>query len=232
MPTPPDAPRPPATADEEIIGADHGSVLSTRTEEERIARIEHEIRTGFEMLGDIGPAICVWGSARTPRDQPEYEFARRVGLEIGRLGFGVITGGGPGLMEAANRGAQEAGAKSIGLNIELPHEQEPNAYVDLAIEFHYFFVRKLMFARYSCGFVALPGGYGTLDELFELLTLNQTGKTPDHPVVLGGSEFWSGLTGWVRDRLLGEGRISPADFEIAEVADDPAEIADRVCGKR
>jgi uncharacterized protein (TIGR00730 family) len=222
-------PRDPATADEEIIWAEDSAVLATRSEEERLARIERELRIGFETLGDLGPAICVWGSARTPRDHPEYEHARRIGQQIGRRGFGVITGGGPGLMEAANRGAQEVGAESIGLNIELPHEQAANRYVDVAIEFHYFFVRKLMFARYSCGFVALPGGFGTLDELFELLTLNQTGKTPEYPVVLGGSEYWSGLMEWIRGRLLGEGKISASEYGIAELADDPAEIAERAC---
>ena len=224
-------PRHPATADEEIIWAGHASVLETRTEEQRLERIAHELRTGFEALRDLGPAICVWGSARTPREDPEYEFGREVGREIGRKGFAVITGGGPGLMEAANRGAREAGVPSVGLNIELPHEQSPNPYLDVALEFHYFFVRKLMFARFSCGFVALPGGYGTLDELFELMTLNQTGKTPDYPVVLGGSAYWSGLLGWIRERLLGGGRISAAEYDIAALADDPEKIAELACAR-
>jgi len=229
MPTPPDEARHPSTADEEIIWADHESVQETRTEEERLERIDHELRLGFETLRDLGPAICVWGSARTPRDDPEYEFGRQVGLEIGRRGFAVITGGGPGLMEAANRGAREAGVQSVGLNIELPHEQAPNDHLDISLEFHYFFVRKLMFARFSCGFVALPGGYGTLDELFELLTLNQTGKTPDYPIVLAGAGQWDGLLDWIRSQLLARGRISAADLEIAERSDDPAEVAAIVC---
>ncbi|HKH22656.1 MAG TPA: TIGR00730 family Rossman fold protein [Solirubrobacterales bacterium] len=224
-----DAPRHPATADEEIIWADQESVRETRTEEERVARIERELRAGVEALRDLGPAICVWGSARTLREDPEYEFARQVGREIGRRGFGVLTGGGPGLMEAANKGAREAGAPSVGLNIELPHEEAPNAYLDVSLEFHYFFVRKLMFARFSCGFVALPGGYGTLDELFELLTLNQTGKTPDYPIVLAGPGHWDGLLEWMRSQLLARGRISSSDLATAERADDPDEIASLAC---
>ena len=224
-----DASREPATHDEEIIHADWPSVVSTHSEEERIARIEAEVREGFEQLGAIGPAVCVFGSARTPSDHPEYEHARRVGRALGEAGFALITGGGPGTMEAANRGAQEAGAMSIGLNIELPHEQAPNRYLDLEIEFHYFFVRKLMFVRYSDAFVIFPGGYGTLDETFELLTLNQTGKTPDKPVALVGREYWSGLLDWMRAQLLAEGRISPEDFEIAELCEDPDGIVSLAC---
>src|SRR4051794_28703121 len=142
-----------------------------------------------------------------------------MGRAIGEAGFTVITGGGPGTMAAANRGAQDAGALSVGLNIELPDEQSLNPYVDLGIEFRYFFVRKLMFVRYSEAFVVLPGGFGTLDEMFELLTLIQTAKTPDHPVVLAGSEYWSGLIGWMRERLLAGGRIAPEDLAQAELTD-------------
>jgi uncharacterized protein (TIGR00730 family) len=173
--------------------------------------------------------VSVFGSARTAPDHPEYAAAREVGRRIGETGLAVITGGGPGTMEAANRGAQDAGAVSIGLNIELPHEQELNPYVDIGMRFHYFFTRKLMFVRYSCARVVFPGGYGTLDELYEVLTLVQTGKAVGYPIVLAGSEYWSGLLEWTRGELLEEGRISPEDFEIAQVADDPAEIADLAC---
>src|SRR3954467_11496447 len=221
--------RRPSTFDEEIIHAEWPSVASTQTEEERIARVERELRTGFGQLADIGPAACVFGSARTSPDHPEYAKARRVGRSLGEAGFAVITGGGPGTMEAANRGAQEAGALSVGLNIELPHEQEPNPYVDLGIEFHYFFTRKLMFVRYSDAFVVFPGGYGTLDEMFEFLTLNQTGKTPDKPVVMVGEDYWSGLFDWMSARLLAEGRISEEDFSIPVFSDDPEAIVAIAC---
>ena len=224
-----DVERTPATRDEEIIHADWASVASTQSEEQRIARIEAEVRRGFDLLAGIGPAVCVFGSARTGTDHPEYEHARRVGRSLGEAGFAMITGGGPGTMEAANRGAREAGALSVGLNIELPHEQAPNPYLDLGIEFHYFFVRKLMFVRYSDAFVIFPGGFGTLDETFELLTLNQTGKTPDKPIALVGRDYWSGLLDWVRSRLLAEGRISPEDFEIAELCEDPEAIVALAC---
>jgi uncharacterized protein (TIGR00730 family) len=225
----PNVGRTPATHDEEIIHAEWRSVASTQSEEERIARIEAELRDGFEELGGIGPAVCVFGSARTAPEHPEYEQARRVGRSLGEAGFAVITGGGPGTMEAVNRGAQEAGALSVGLNIELPHEQAPNPYLDLGIEFHYFFVRKLMFVRYADAFVIFPGGYGTLDETFELLTLNQTGKTPDKPVVLVGHDYWSGLLDWIRARLLAEGRISSEDFGIAELCEEPDAIVALAC---
>jgi uncharacterized protein (TIGR00730 family) len=199
------------------------------SEEERIERMREELATGFERLRDLGPAVCVWGSARTAPGHPEYELARGAGRAIGEAGFAVITGGGPGAMEAANRGAQDAGATSVGLNIELPHEQEPNPYVDIGLTFRYFFVRKLMFVRYSTALVAFPGGFGTLDELFEVMTLIQTGKTADHPVVMVGSDYWSGLVDWMRSRLLDEGRISAEDFAIPELADDPGEIVAIAC---
>jgi uncharacterized protein (TIGR00730 family) len=221
--------RAPATADEEIIYADNASVLSERSEDERLARIERELVFGFEELGKIGLAICVFGSARISADSAEYERARQVGRAIGEAGFAVITGGGPGAMEAANRGAQDAGALSVGLNIELPHEQGLNPYVDLGIEFHYFFVRKLMFVRYSHARVVFPGGFGTLDELFEVLTLVQTDKAVDHPVVLVGGDYWSGLIKWMRRELEADGRVSPGDLDIATLCDDPQEIVDIAC---
>jgi uncharacterized protein (TIGR00730 family) len=216
--------RRPLTADEEIICAEVPWITSRRSDAERLALIQRELETGFETLASLGPAVCVWGSARTREDHPEYLLARQVGRRIGELGIAVITGGGPGTMEAANRGARDAGAVSVGFNIELPEEQRINPYCDIEIEFHHFFVRKLMFVRYSWALIAFPGGYGTLDETFEVLTLIQTGKAVDHPVVLVGGEYWGGLTGWIRERLLEPGRISARDFEIFELRDDPEAI--------
>jgi uncharacterized protein (TIGR00730 family) len=228
MPEPSPAGRAPATADEEIIYADSGTVLSERSEAERLRRIERELVLGFNELGGIGPAICVFGSARTPADAPQYELAREVGRAIGEAGFAVITGGGPGTMEAVNRGAQDAGALSVGLNIELPHEQSINPYVDLGIQFHYFFTRKLMFVRCSEAFVVFPGGFGTLDELFEALTLIQTGKAVDHPVILEGSEFWSGLMDWISSGPLAEGMLTRKDLGQAELADGVEDVMSRL----
>ncbi len=218
----------PRSSDEEIIYADWPSVPSTHSEAERLERINRELVGGFEKLGRIGPAICVFGSARTHPGDAEYELGREVGRAIGEAGFAVITGGGPGTMEAANRGARDAGATSVGLNIELPHEQGLNSFVDLGMQFRYFFVRKLMFVRYSDAFVVLPGGFGTLDELFEVLTLIQTEKTPDHPVVLAGSEYWSGLFEWMRTALLDGGRIAAQDLDQAELADGAADVMSRL----
>jgi uncharacterized protein (TIGR00730 family) len=219
----------PPTLGEEIICAEKPRVASTRTDEQRLALIQKELRLGFEKLAGLGPAVCVFGSARTPADTPEYERAREIGRAIGEAGYAVITGGGPGLMEAANRGAREAGATSVGLNILLPREQALNPYCDIALTFDYFFVRKLMFVRYSQSIVVLPGGYGTLDELFEVLTLIQTGEAIDHPVVLVGAGYWSGLWDWVRSELLGGGRISADDLAIAELCDDTSEIVRIAC---
>lgn len=212
--------RVPVTSDEELIAAGWPSVLSERTEAERLERIQREFETGFTELERLGPAVCVFGSARTVPGDEEYELARAVGRAIGESGLAVITGGGPGAMEAANRGARDAGALSVGLNIELPHEQGLNPYVDIGIEFHYFFVRKLMFVRYSDAFVCFPGGFGTLDETFEALTLIQTEKAVDHPVILcGGGDYWPGLLRWMREQLLAPGRISAEDLAQAELAE-------------
>ena len=218
--------RAPGSPDEEIINAESPAVASIETEEERLALIRDELVTGFEALSGLGPAVSVWGSARVPRDHPEYELGREVARRIGERGLAVITGGGPGLMEAANRGARDAGVRSVGLRIELPFEQGMNPYVDLPLHFHYFFTRKLMFVRYACGFVALPGGFGTLDELFEVLTLIQTERVHDFPVVLVGADYWSGLIDWLRERLAGEGKIAPEDMDIVTVRDDPGEVAE------
>jgi uncharacterized protein (TIGR00730 family) len=221
-------PRRPSSSDEEIIYAGSPAVHSEREDEDRLERIERELSAGFELLGDIGPAVCFFGSARTRRDSPAYERARATGRAIGEAGFAVITGGGPGMMEAANRGAQEAGAPSVGLNIELPHEQALNPYVDVGIEFHYFFTRKLMFVRYSNALVVFPGGFGTLDEFFEVLTLIQTGKAVDHPIVLEDSAYWAGLIEWIRERPLAEGMIAPEDLAQAELVDGVEDVMDRL----
>ena len=223
------APTSPPTLGEEIICAEQPAVASTRTDPERLGLIEAELRRGFDVLAEIGPAVCVFGSARAHEEDPLYERAREIGRAIGEAGFTVITGGGPGLMEAANRGAGDAGATSVGLNILLPHEQAMNPYCDIGLTFEYFFTRKLMFVRYSRSIVALPGGYGTLDELFEVMTLIQTGEAVDHPVVLVGRDYWSGLLDWVRAELLEPGRISAADFEIPTLTDETSEIVDIAC---
>jgi uncharacterized protein (TIGR00730 family) len=214
----------PATYDEEIIGAERPVVATTQTDAERLARVQHELATGFAALTGVAPAVSVFGSARTPPGDRRYELAQAVGRALGDAGFSVITGGGPGIMEAANRGAREAGAKSIGVNIELPFEQEMNPYVDVPLRFHYFFTRKVMFVRYAAGFVVLPGGFGTLDELFEALTLMQTGKAVGFAVVLMDSEYWAGLLDWVRGRMLAEGMIAAEDLDLISVHDDPATV--------
>jgi uncharacterized protein (TIGR00730 family) len=221
-------PRMPVTLDEEIIGAQEGAVVSTLTDAARLERIQDELETGFRALAHVGAAASFFGSARTPPDDPEYAQARETARLIGEAGLAVITGGGPGVMEAANRGAKDAGATSIGLNIELPFEQGLNSYLDIGLEFHYFFARKIMFVRYASGFVVFPGGFGTLDELFESLTLIQTGKVRNFPVVLVGSDYWCDLIEWMRKRVLGEGKIAPGDMDLLTVTDDPAEVRDRL----
>jgi uncharacterized protein (TIGR00730 family) len=213
----------PRTLDEEIIAAQEAAVVSTLTDLDRVNRIERELRMGFDALATVGAAASFFGSARTPPDDPEYALARETARLVGEAGMAVITGGGPGTMEAANRGAQDAGALSIGLNIELPVEEGMNGSVELGLEFHYFFTRKVMFVRYASGFVVFPGGFGTLDELFESLTLIQTGKIRNFPVILMGREYWQGLLDWIVERPLGEDKISPEDVELYTVTDDPDE---------
>ncbi len=189
----------------------------------RTLRIQAEFVEGFDALAAVGPAVSVFGSARIREDHPMYAHARHLaGLLAGR-GFAVITGGGPGIMEAANRGCHEAGGLSVGCNIELPMEQGLNPYVDLGVEFRYFFARKVMFVKYADAFVIFPGGYGTLDELFEALTLIQTKKIQDFPVVLFGSDYWGGLIDWIRDSLVREAAIAPADLDLLRLTDDPDE---------
>jgi uncharacterized protein (TIGR00730 family) len=219
-------PREPRTFDEEIIAAQEAAVRSTLTDEDRLERITDELRMGFDALSGVGAAASFFGSARTPADDPEYELARETARLVGESGLAIITGGGPGIMEAANRGARDAGACSIGLNIELPFEQGGNGYCDISLEFHYFFARKIMFVRYASGFVVFPGGYGTMDELFEALTLTQTGKITEFPVILVGSDYWGGLVDWLRERMLAEGNIGPDDLDLFSVVDDPAQVRD------
>jgi uncharacterized protein (TIGR00730 family) len=214
----------PATTDEEILGAQAPLVATEHTEAERLARIHDELAHGFDALKHITRGVSIFGSARTPPGDPRYAQARAMGRALGEAGFAVITGGGPGIMEAANRGAREAGACSVGLNIELPFEQAPNAYQDIALTFHFFFTRKVMFVRYATGFVVFPGGFGTLDELFEALVLIQTHKVREFPIVLVGTEWWSGLIEWARERLAAEATISPDDLELMRCTDDPADV--------
>ena len=214
----------PASADEEILGAETTAVETLLDDETRIGSVSEELRTGFRALAHVGKAVTFFGSARTPVDDPEYAQARQLAREVGEAGFAIITGGGPGAMEAANRGARDAGVQSIGLAIELPHEESINPYVDLPLHFHYFFTRKVMFVRYASAFVAMPGGFGTLDELFEVLTLRQTEKIQAFPVVLVGMDYWSGLIDWLRDRLYAEGKIAEADIREIVVTDDHAHV--------
>ena len=214
----------PRTPDEEIIQAQAPILESEHDDEERLERIRAEFDRGFDLLRDCGLAVTIFGSARVPEGDPQYELARAIARELSADGMEIITGGGPGIMEAANRGAQEGGSRSIGLNIELPFEQHENPYIDVGMTCHYFFTRKLFFVRYSVGFVVFPGGFGTLDELFEALTLSQTGKTRHFPVVLVGSDYWAGLVDWMRERLLGEGKIAAADLDLIQVCDEPADV--------
>jgi uncharacterized protein (TIGR00730 family) len=190
----------------------------------RVWRITSEFVEGFGALAELPIAVSVFGSARTAADSPEYEAGVQIGRALAEAGYAVITGGGPGAMEAANRGASEAGGVSVGLGIELPFEQGLNQHVDLGLNFRYFFVRKTMFVKYAQGFVVLPGGFGTLDELFEALTLVQTRKVTRFPVVLFGTEYWGGLVDWLRGTLVARGMASPADLELFHVTDDVAEV--------
>jgi len=214
----------PRTPDEEIIQAQAPVVQETHDDQQRIVRIQRELERGFAMLRGVGCAVSVFGSARVPAGEPEYELARGVARELSRDGMDIITGGGPGIMEAANRGAKEGGSLSIGLNIELPFEQHENPYLDIEMTCHYFFTRKLFFVRYAIGFVVFPGGFGTMDELFEALTLSQTDRTRHFPIVLVGSDYWKGLVDWMRERMLGEGKVSPGDLDLFLVCDQPDDI--------
>ena len=195
----------------------------------RVLRIQAEFVEGFGLLAELGKAVSVFGSARTPAGSTEYEYAEKIGAGLAEAGYAVITGGGPGVMEAANKGASRAGGVSVGLGIELPMEQGLNDYVEIGLEFRYFFVRKTVFVKYSQAFVVLPGGFGTLDELFEAITLVQTGKITKFPIVLVGSEYWNGLRNWITGTMLAEGKISASDPELVTVVDDPAEAVRIIC---
>ena len=190
----------------------------------RVMRIQAEFVEGFGLLAELGMAVSVFGSARTKRDTAEYRLADDIASGLVKAGYAVITGGGPGIMEAANKGAAEAGGVSVGLGIELPMESGLNDYVNIGVEFRYFFVRKTVFIKYSQAFVVLPGGFGTMDELFEALTLLATGKITKFPIVLVGSGYWNGLLGWLKETMLAEGNIGPDELELFHVADEPAEI--------
>lgn len=215
------------TTDQHLLDG-RGPTDWVHTDPWRVLRIQSEFVEGFGALAEIPRAVAVFGSARTPADTPEYEAARAIGAALAEAGFAVITGGGPGVMEAANRGACEAGGYSVGLGIELPMEQGLNEWVDLGINFRYFFARKTMFVKYSQAFICLPGGFGTLDELFEALTLVQTHKITRFPVILFGSRYWAGLVDWLRDSPAGSGKISPGDLELLHVTDSVEELIDIV----
>jgi uncharacterized protein (TIGR00730 family) len=225
------------SSDDDVLPA-HGAkrdeeLLRTPVEVEvqdelRLDRIREEVDRGFDALREIDDGVAVFGSARVPEGHRWYELCRDTGACLAEHGLTVITGGGPGLMEAANRGAADAGGRSVGLNIELPHEQDSNPYATLSLRFHYFFARKLMFVRYARAFVIFPGGFGTLDELFESLTLIQTHRIKHFPAILVGSEFWAPMLSWIDDSLEDHGLISPRDKELLLVADRPEEVCDRV----
>lgn len=191
----------------------------------QVFKVMGEIVRGFETLGRIGPCVSIFGSARTQHDDPNYLLAQEIARQLTYQGYGIITGGGPGIMEAGNKGARQSNGKSVGLGIDLPFEQSSNPYIDTDkyIEFDYFFVRKLMFVKYSQGFIVLPGGYGTLDELFEALTLIQTHKIGNFPIVMVGKEYWAGLIDWMKQRVLEAGNINEEDLDIFQLVDEPEE---------
>ena len=216
-----------STTDQRLLDT-QGPTDWLHTDPWRVLRIQSEFVEGFGALAELGPAISVFGSARTPRGTPEYKAAEQIGRALASAGYGVITGGGPGTMEAANKGACEAGGVSVGLGIELPFEQGLNEYVDIGINFRYFFVRKTMFVKYSQGFVVLPGGFGTLDELFEALTLVQTRKVTRFPIVLFGNGYWKGLLDWLRASVVGEGKAAVHDLDLIRLTDDVDEVVSLV----
>jgi uncharacterized protein (TIGR00730 family) len=219
-----------ATEDERLLeGADDRDVIGK--DAWRVFRIMGEFVEGFEDLAAIGPAVSIFGSARVGPDAPEYQQCVETARLLGEAGFAIITGGGPGIMEAANKGAREAGVKSVGCNIELPFEQKSNDFLDVSIDFQYFFVRKTMFVKYAEAFVIFPGGFGTMDELFEALTLIQTRKVRDFPVVLFGSEYWRGLLDWLSGTMAVEGKIGGGDLDLIHVTDDPADVAAHIVAR-
>ena len=223
-------PRGRAPADKALLRTPTSDDDAHHTDPWRVLRFLSEFVEGFDALADLGPAVSCFGSARTPSTDPLYEQAIAVGSALAQREVAVITGGGPGTMEAVNRGCREAGGISVGCNIELPREQALNDYVDVGIEFRYFFVRKIMFVKYAQGFIIFPGGLGTLDELFEALTLAQTGKIEHFPVVLFGSDYWSGLLDWLRKETLGRELVGQGDLDLLALTDDPEEAAELATG--
>lgn len=215
---------PPGVTQDEQLLESPGPDEFTHTDTWRVFRIMGEFVEGFDELATLTRGISIFGSARTSPDDPYYEYARETAALLSRAGFAVITGGGPGIMEAANRGAFEAGGLSVGCNIELPFEQGSNPYLTKGLKFKYFFVRKMMFVKYSLGFIIFPGGFGTLDELFEALTLIQTKKIRNFPVVLFGAEYWKGMLDWIRDMAMKEGKVSEQDLNLLHLTDSPAEV--------
>jgi uncharacterized protein (TIGR00730 family) len=211
-----------STTDQRLLDS-RGSTDWVHTDPWRVLRIQSEFVEGFGVLAELGPAISVFGSARTSRDDPAYALAEEIGAKLVAAGFAVITGGGPGVMEAANKGASEAGGISVGLGIELPFEAGLNEYVDRGLNFRYFFARKTMFVKYAQGFIVLPGGFGTFDELFEALTLVQTQKVTSFPIVLVGTAYWSGLVDWIRETVLVDGKVSASDLDMFRLTDDADE---------
>jgi uncharacterized protein (TIGR00730 family) len=218
----------PATTSDQSLLARGGGADWVHADPWRVMRIQSEFVEGFGALAEIGPAVSVFGSARTTPDQPDYALGVEVGSGLVKAGYAVITGGGPGIMEAANRGASQAGGLSIGLGIELPFEQGMNRWVDLGVNFRYFFARKTMFVKYAQGFVVLPGGFGTFDELFEALTLVQTHKVTGFPIVLIGTAYWRGLLDWLGGPVLDQGTISSHDLDLIRLTDDPVEAVEIV----
>jgi uncharacterized protein (TIGR00730 family) len=216
------------TEDEKLLASAPSRVDFTRTDPWRVLRIMSELIEGFDTLAGVDKGVSIFGSARTGPDDPQYQAAQETARLLAEAGFAIITGAGPGIMEAANKGAREGNGRSIGCNIELPFEQGSNPYVDTVIEFRYFFIRKLMFVKYSSAFIIFPGGFGTLDEAFEALTLIQTGKIYEFPVILFGRHYWAGLLRWLRSRALVEKKISPGDLDLIIVTDDPREAATAV----
>jgi uncharacterized protein (TIGR00730 family) len=221
------------TEDEQLLATPKPEqTLFTQTDPWRVLRIMGEFVEGFDALAEIGTAVTLFGSARVKPDAPMYQAAVDTARLLGEAGFTIITGGGPGIMEACNRGAREAGVVSVGLNVELPFEQGVNPYVDIAMEFHYFFVRKTMFVKYAQAFVIFPGGFGTLDELFEALTLIQTGKVRNFPVILFGTAYWGGMIEWMRSTMLAEGKIAEADLDLLVLCDSPEAVRDMIVHSR
>jgi uncharacterized protein (TIGR00730 family) len=216
------------TEDEKLLGSSPSRVDFTRTDPWRVLRIMSELIEGFDTLAGVDKGVSIFGSARTGPDDPQYQAAEETARLLAEAGFAIITGAGPGIMEAANKGAREGNGRSIGCNIELPFEQGSNPYVDTVIEFRYFFIRKLMFVKYSSAFIIFPGGFGTLDEAFEALTLIQTGKIYEFPVILFGRHYWAGLLRWLKSRALVEQKISPGDLDLILITDDPREAANAV----